>query len=126
MGLLKKIQDSNKAGLDYMAKHPVGTGVYGSSLLEKVLKQETAPYIYEGLKKGYEQASAEYEKKLLEQADMFLKQKEQMQAVDKKKEELLEELLGEIERLDNKVKLTEEENRYLQELLLREHKLRKL
>jgi hypothetical protein len=34
--------------------------------------------------------------------------------------------MSEIERLDKKVELTERENKYLQELLLREHKLRKM
>lgn len=75
MSLLKKIQESNKAGLDLMQKHPMLTGVYGSILLDKVLDHATKPYIYEGKKQGYEEASAEYEKKLLKQAEEFLKQK---------------------------------------------------
>lgn len=48
MSLLKKIQESNKAGLDLMQKHPMLTGVYGSILLDKVLDHATKPYIYEG------------------------------------------------------------------------------
>ena len=36
MGLLKRIQESNKAGLDFMKEHPMVTGVYGSTLFDRV------------------------------------------------------------------------------------------
>lgn len=47
MSLLKKIQESNKAGLDSMQKYLLVTGV-SSFLFDKVLDHATKPYIYEG------------------------------------------------------------------------------
>lgn len=46
MGLLRRIQESNKAGLDFMKEHPMVTGVYGSTLLDRVIDHETKPYVY--------------------------------------------------------------------------------
>lgn len=40
------------------------TGIYGSHLLDIILKNETQPSIYEGKKQGYEEASSEYEKEI--------------------------------------------------------------
>lgn len=81
---------------------------------------------YDGKKEGYEAASAEYENKLLEQADLFLKQTKVFENERNKYEELLDEYDQEIELLENKVDKTEEEMKYLLELLLRERSLRRL
>lgn len=81
---------------------------------------------YDGKKKGYEDASAEYEHKLLEQADLFLKQKKIYENERNLYEELIDEYEKEIRILENKAHKTEEENRFLQELLLRERRLRQI
>lgn len=62
-----------------MKEHPMVTGVYGSTLLGRVIDHETKPYVYEGKKQGYAEASDEYEKKLLDQAEEFIKQKKDFQ-----------------------------------------------
>lgn len=82
--------------------------------------------IYDGKKEGYIQASAEYEKKLLEQADLFLNQKKDYKIEREKYEQLLDEYEKEIEQLEKKLNKSEKEKEYLQKLLLRERKLRKL
>lgn len=81
---------------------------------------------YDGAKTGYVQASAEYERKLLQQADKFLEQKKIYETERAKYEQLLDEYEAEIEKLESKVEKTEVEKAYLQELLLRERQLRKL
>jgi DNA repair exonuclease SbcCD ATPase subunit len=81
---------------------------------------------YDGKVEGCEEASDEYEKKLLEQADEFLKQKKIYETEREQYEELLDEYESEIEELEARVNRTEAENEYLQQLLLRDRKLRKL
>ena len=80
----------------------------------------------DGKKEGYVKASKEYEAKLLSQADEFLKQKTIYEKQRDEYDKLLKEYEAEIERLSQKQAKTEEENKYLQELLLRERGLRKL
>ena len=75
---------------------------------------------------GYAEASDVYEKKLIDQADMFLEQKKIYEDERDKYVELLDEYEQEIESLENKVNKTEAEKEYLSELLLRERKLRGL
>ena len=81
---------------------------------------------YDGKKDGYIEASMEYEAKLLSQADEFLKQKTIFEKQRDEYDNLLREYEEEIERLCQKQAKTEEENKYLQELLLRERELRNL
>lgn len=126
MGLIKRIQESNKAGLDFMQKHPMVTGVYGSSILDKVLEHETKPYIHEGKMQGYAEASDEYETKLLEQAEDFIKQKKDFQRERDAYEALLDEYDKEIDILNAKINKTEEEKEYLYQLMIKERELRKL
>lgn len=78
---------------------------------------------YDGKKEGYEEASAEYEHKLIEQADLFLKQTRVFEEERDEYEKLLDEYDKEIELLENKADKTDRENKYLQELLLKERKL---
>lgn len=80
----------------------------------------------DGKKSGYVKASAEYEKKLLKQADLFLEQQKICEVERAQYEELLDEYESEIERLESKISKTEAEKEYLQELLLRDRRLRKL
>ena len=81
---------------------------------------------HDGKKEGYVTASEEYEKKLLAQADEFLKQKELFSQQRDEYEKLLSEYEAEIERLEQKQARTEAENQYLQDLLTRERRLKKL
>ena len=81
---------------------------------------------YEGKVEGYEEASDEYEKKLLDQADEFLKQKKIYESEREAYETLLDEYEAEIDALSEKINRTETENEYLQQLLLRDRKLRKM
>lgn len=81
---------------------------------------------HDGKKDGYVVASAEYEKKLLAQADEFLKQKELFKQQQGEYEKLLTKYETEIERLEQIQARTEAENQYLQELLSRERRLRRL
>ena len=124
MSLLKKFHEINKEICKNAS--PVGTGMGGNFLMDAILDKATQPYIEEGKKVGYEQASDEYEKKLLQQADMFLKQMRDAQTERDAYEKLLDEYEHEIDRLSSKLDRTETENKYLQELLLKERALRKL
>ena len=89
------------------------------------------PHIYnvgkfDGKKDGYVQASKEYEAKLLEQADLFLKQTKDFQKERDAYEELLKEYEVAIAELEEKANRTEQENQLLQLLLLKERQLKKL
>lgn len=81
---------------------------------------------FDGKIDGYEEASEEYESKLLQQADEFLNQKQIFENQRDTYEKLLDEYETEIDSLTEMVERTEEENEYLQQLLLRDRKLRKM
>lgn len=55
-----------------------------------------------------------------------MKQQKNYEVEREQYEELLDEYESEIERLESKISKTEEEKEYLQELLLRDRRLRKL
>lgn len=82
--------------------------------------------IYDGKVMGYVEASNEYEEKLLKQSDEFLKQKKVYESERDAYDKLLDEYEAEIESLSEKVNRTEIENNYLQQLILRDRKLRRL
>jgi len=79
---------------------------------------------YDGKITGYEEASSEYEKKLLKQADEFLNQENIYRSQLKGYNQLLDEYDKEIKRLNEKATRSERENAYLQELLSKERKLK--
>lgn len=81
---------------------------------------------YDGKFEGYEAASNEYEKKLLEQADAFLKQKKNFREERDLYEKLLDDYEKEIEILSKKLNKTEAENAFLRELLVRERRLKQM
>ena len=81
---------------------------------------------YDGKEDGYVQASEEYETKLLEQADLFLKQVKDFKKERDAYEELLKEYEIAIAELEEKVNRTEQENQLLQTLLLKERRLKNL
>lgn len=82
--------------------------------------------VFDGKKEGYNEASIEYEKKLMEQADLFLNQEKDYRKEKEEYNKLLDEYEEEIRKLSEKVNKTEAENRVLQELLDKEEKLRLL
>ena len=81
---------------------------------------------YDGQIEGYNQASAEYEEKLLKQAEEFLKQKDLFIEQREAYEELLDAYDKEIEELKNKMNRTQEETEYFEKLLLSERQLVRL
>ena len=98
---------------NFTEDNPIGKAIYDSGK-------------HDGKKEGYQQASDEYEKKLLKQADEFIEQKKIYESERDAYENLLDEYEKAIEELENKVNRTETENAFLQELLSRERRLRKL
>lgn len=124
MSLLKKLHEANKEACKNAPM--MGTGMGGNFLMDAILDRATQPYVDEGKKKGYAEASDVYEQKLLDQADLFLQQIKDAEIERDAYEQLLDEYEAEIEKLTDKVNRTEEENKYLQELLIRERKLKKL
>jgi len=81
---------------------------------------------YEGEIEGYVKASEEYEHKLLQQADLFIQQKSAFEKDREGYEQLLDEYEKEIDLLSEKINKTEAEKELLQELLLKERKLKSL
>jgi hypothetical protein len=80
----------------------------------------------DGKKEGYVEASYEYEKKLIMQADEFLKQTCIFEKERNEYEALLDEYEREIDELESKVNRTQADSAFLQQLLSREHSLKKL
>lgn len=81
---------------------------------------------YDGEIEGYVEASNEYEKKLISQANEFLKQVCIFESEKHAYEQLLDEYEKEINLLSEKGNRTEAENVYLQQLLMTDRKLRKM
>lgn len=120
-----------EAGLaadDFIKKSP-GIAVSGLPLsagIGKSLKNLYDEGKDEGRRDGYVEASYEYEKKLLKQAEEFLKQKEIAKSKRKQYDNLINEYENYIDELENKVQITEQEKEYLNRLLITERKLRRL
>ena len=112
MGIMRGIWRSTIKE-NFTEDNPIGKAIYDSGK-------------HDGKKEGYQQASDEYEKKLLKQADEFIEQKKIYESERDAYENLLDEYEKAIEELENKVNRTETENALLQELLSRERRLRKL
>ena len=98
---------------DMTEDNPIGKMIYQSGK-------------YDGKEEGYAEASDEYEQKLIEMGDQFLAQKKVYEQEKEAYNQLMEEYEAEIERLEAKASLTEAENDYLRQLLLRERNLRKM
>lgn len=78
----------------------------------------------DGTNDGINKASAEYEKKLADQADEFIRQKELLKQETEKYEKLIDDMEGEIEALENKLNRSEEENRALKLLIQKLNELK--
>lgn len=98
---------------DYCEDNPITSNIYKAGK-------------YDGKIEGYNEASKVYEAKLIEQADAFLKQKKLAKEQIHAYESLLDEYKKEIDVLEDKFNRNQEENEYLQQLLLKERQLKKL
>lgn len=132
MGLLKRIHENAKAGADAPINPLIADGgaqIASSLLLKttaKILDRATEDYVFEGKKQGYAEASDVYEKKLLEQANMFTKEKDAFTKERDEYEDLLDKFDKRICELQEKVNKSQQEVVLLNELLLKERELRKL
>lgn len=104
----------------------MGTGYKYQVMSDRLTRHAFNEGKHIGKKEGYVEASYEYEKKLLKQAEEFLKQKEIAKSKRKQYDNLINEYENYIDELENKVQITEEEKEYLNRLLITERKLRRL
>lgn len=81
---------------------------------------------YDGKIDGYSEASDEYEKKLLDQADKFTKEKNTFQSERDEYERLLDEYEKIIKKLQEKANKSEKDIKFLNALLIKERELKKL
>ena len=81
---------------------------------------------YDGKIEGYVEASDEYEKKLLEQADLFLQQKKDYEKEREEYELLLDAYDKKICELQNASEDTQDRTHILQQLLLKERELKNI
>lgn len=79
-----------------------------------------------GKKEGYVQASYEYEKKLLEQAEEFLNQKKDFYSQSEEYENLLDQYERYIDEITVENNLSEQEKDYMNKIMIMERKLKKL
>lgn len=128
MSIFRRIMEAGLAADDFIKKNP-GIAVSGLPLsagIGKSLKNLYDEGKDEGRRDGYVEASYEYENKLLKQAEEFLKQKEIAASKRKQYDNLINEYEKYIDKLENKVQITEQEKEYLNRLLITERKLRRL
>lgn len=129
LDILKKIGDeayTDNRGRKVSYGQMMSTGYKYQVITDKLTERDFNEGKYIGKKEGYVEASNEYEKKLLKQANEFLKQKEIATTQKVKYDKLLDEYEKYIDELESKVNLSEKEKEYLNQLLLTERKLRKL
>ncbi|HHD2751338.1 TPA: hypothetical protein ACOTG0_000077 [Clostridium perfringens] len=81
---------------------------------------------YDGKKDGYEKASNEYEKKLIKQADEFLKQEKAFEIDRARYEELIDDYEIYIEEMMKKSNMSNEEKDYMNQIMFIERKLKQL
>ena len=98
---------------DYCEDNPVTSAIYRAGQ-------------YDGKVEGYAEASEVYEAKLIDQAQQFLAQKKLAEDQIDAYKDLLDDYEQVIDELSSKVNRSEEENAYLQQLLILERQLRKL
>ncbi|MDK0537459.1 hypothetical protein QTH16_05130 [Clostridium perfringens] len=81
---------------------------------------------YDGKKEGYEKASNEYEKKLIKQADEFLKQENVFEIDRARYEQLIDDYEIYIEEMMKKSNMSNEEKDYMNQIMVIERKLKQL
>lgn len=129
MGLLKRIHDNLKTAANAPINPLIADG--GAQIFSKLIAKATAnsldrateDYVFEGKKQGYAEASDEYEKKLLEQADLFLQQEKDFLKEREEYEALIDAYDKKINELQNITEKTQLEKDLLQQLLLKEREL---
>lgn len=132
MGLLKRIHENAKSAADAPINPIISDG--GAQITSrlfakataKALDRATEDYVFEGKKQGYAEASDVYEKKLLEQANKFTKEKDAFKKERDEYEALLDKFDKRICELQEKADKSQQEIELLNELLLKERELRKL
>ncbi|NGU53884.1 hypothetical protein G6Z29_11560 [Clostridium perfringens] len=80
----------------------------------------------DGKKEGYEKASNEYEKKLIKQADEFLKQEKVFEIDRARYEQLIDDYEIYIEEMMKKSNMSNEEKDYMNQIMVIERKLKQL
>ena len=81
---------------------------------------------HDGKKEGYEKASNEYEKKLIKQADEFLKQEKVFEIDRARYEQLIDDYEIYIEEMMKKSNMSNEEKDYMNQIMVIERKLKQL
>ena len=81
---------------------------------------------HDGKKEGYEKASNEYEKKLIKQADEFLKQEKVFEIDRARYEQLIDDYEIYIEEMMKKSNMSNEEKDYMNQIMVIERKLKLL
>ncbi len=81
---------------------------------------------YDGKKEGYEKASNEYEKKLIKQANEFLKQEKVFEIDRARYEQLIDDYEIYIEEMMKKSNMSNEEKDYMNQIMVIERKLKQL
>lgn len=79
---------------------------------------------YDGKKDGYIQVSYEYEKKLIKQAEEFLKQTKIFESDKARYEQLIDEYEIYIEDMMKKINMPNEEKDYMNQIMVIERKLK--
>ncbi|WP_058953074.1 hypothetical protein [Clostridium tyrobutyricum] len=131
---LKKILIPEYNAID-MAQKIVENGVV-DGIKEKIKEDllEDTPVIshiynvgkYDGKKDGYAQASHEYEKKLLKQADEFLKQANVFKSDKVRYEKLIDDYERYIDKMMQKGNMSNEEKDYMNQIMVMERRLKKI
>ena len=103
-----------------------GTGQTGTILIEALTDKVFENGRILGKKEGYVQASFEYEKKLINQAEEFLKQKNVFESDKDRYEQLIDEYEKYIDNMMNKSNMSNEEKDYMNQIMVIERKLKKM
>lgn len=103
-----------------------GTGQTGTILIEALTDKVFENGRALGKKEGYVQASFEYEKKLINQAEEFLKQKKVFESDKDRYEQLIDEYEIYIDNMMNKSNMSNEEKDYMNKIMVIERKLKKM
>lgn len=103
-----------------------GTGQSGTILIEALTDKVFEKGRTLGKKEGYVQASFEYEKKLIKQAEEFLKQTKIFESDKARYEQLIDEYEIYIEDMMKKSNMSNEEKDYMNQIMVIERKLKKM
>lgn len=104
----------------------VGTGQGGNILYEALTDKVFEKGRSLGKKEGYEQCSFEYEKKLLKQAEEFLKQIKVFESDKVRYEKLIDDYDRYIDEMMQKSNMSNQEKDYMNQIMVMERKLKKL